>query len=99
MKLILSPVRMDETLTASLAGEVLTLNGEALDLGGLGPGDVLSAETIDCRWIAGDVHRDADGVLVVPLILPHGPNAPVETVFPSDIVVEQDGEIQLPAFE
>ncbi len=31
MHITLSPVRLDETLTAAITGEVLTLNGETFD--------------------------------------------------------------------
>lgn len=98
MKLTFSPVRMDETLAASVNGDVLTLNGEALDFGPLPAGAILPREAIESLWIAGDVVRDMDGTLTVPLILPHGPSAPEETLFPEPMIVG-NGVVSLPPYE
>jgi hypothetical protein len=95
MKLTFSPVRMDATLTASVAGDVLTLNGGALDFGPLPLGATLPRAAIPCDWIAGDVTRDDDGGLTVPLVLPHGAGAPPETLFPAPIDAG-DGDVTLP---
>lgn len=97
MILIFSPVRMDETLTLSRAGDAVTLNGATLDFGPLPEGGVLSAGAIGSPWIAGDVTRTG-GVLTVPLILPHGANAPEQTRFPQPMVVTEDGPIVLPGW-
>ena len=98
MKLTFSPVRMDETLEASVAGDVLTLNGEALDFGPLPKGATLPRAAIDSPWVAGDVTRDPEGLLTVPLILPHGANAPDETLFPQPILAG-NGPVALPPYE
>ena len=95
MKLTLSPTRRDETLTASKAGDTLTLNGEKFDFGPLEEGETLPADAIDSPWIMGDVTR-ADGALHITLRLPHGANAPEETRFPERITNPPDGEIALP---
>lgn len=97
MILTLSPVRMDDTLTASVAGDVLTLNGEALDFAPLPSGATLPREAVDNPWIAGDVTRAMDGTLTVPLILPHGSNAPEATRFPAPIDAG-DGPVPLPPY-
>ena len=97
MILTLSPSRMDDRLTASVAGDVLTLNGEALDFGPLPNGASLPRAALDSPWIAGDVSRDGVGVLTVPLILPHGANAPDQTLFPQPIAAD-DGPVALPPF-
>jgi hypothetical protein len=88
---------MDETLTASVLGDVLTLNGVSLDFGPLPAGATLPRAAIASPWIAGDVTRDGAGVLTVPLILPHGAAAPEETLFPAPIDAE-DGPVALPAY-
>jgi hypothetical protein len=98
MILTLSPVRMDDRLTASIAGDVLTLNGAVLDFGPLPAGALLPRPAIDCHWIAGDVTRDEAGVLTVPLVLPHGPDAPEETLFPQPITAG-DGPVILPVYD
>ena len=97
MILTLSPVRMDDTLTASVNGDVLTLNGDALDFGPLPNGATLPREAVDNPWIAGDVSRDMAGVLTVPLILPHGGDAPEGTRFPAPIDAG-DGLVPLPPY-
>jgi hypothetical protein len=97
MKLIFSPVRMDATLTASVAGDVLTLNGVVLDFGPLPLGATLPRAAIPCDWIAGDVTRDDDGTLTIPLILPHGPDAPPETLFPAPVDASY-GDVKLPPY-
>ena len=98
MHLTFSPVRRDDTLTLSRAGDVLTVNGEAFDFSPLPEGATLPRNAIDCEWIAGDVSR-VDGVLTVPLILPHGQKAPEETRFPAPITLTEDGPVDLPAYD
>jgi len=93
-----SPVRLGETLTASLAGDVLTLNGEAFDLGPLPEGATLASEAIDSPWIVGPVSR-IDGELHLTLRLPHGPNPSHAVAFPEPIHVTEDGTIPLPTDE
>jgi hypothetical protein len=98
MILPLSPVRMGETLEASIAGDVLTLNEVALDFLPLPAGATLPRAAIDNPWIAGDVTRAMDGTLTVPLILPHGANAPEETRFPAPITINS-GDVPLPPYD
>ena len=95
MKLTFSPVRTDAVLAVSVKGDVLTLNGQELDFSSLKPGSRMAAETVACPWISGVVSRDAAGKLTVPLILPHGANAPSETLFPAPIETV-DGPVVLP---
>lgn len=98
MNLIFSPVRRDDRLTLRRTGDVLTINGEAFDFSALPDGATLPREAIACGWIAGDVTRE-DGVLHVPLILPHGASAPQETLFPVPLTLTDDGPVDLPANE
>jgi len=103
MKLIPSPMRRDDSLTASRAGDALSLNWQVLDFTGLPEGATLPREAIACEWIAGDVSR-IDGVLQIPLILPHGPipwPAPEDArvvTHPELIEVTADGPIPLPSW-
>jgi hypothetical protein len=90
---------MDSDLTIHVAGEVLTLNDTVLDFTGIPNGGVLAQGDIDCAWIAGDVSRDADGLLTVPVILPHGPDAPEARRFPAPLLVTADGPVALPPFD
>lgn len=95
MHITLSPQRRDDTLTATLIGDVLTLNGQAFDFGPLPEGATLPAEAIDSDWIAGPVSR-IDGELHLTLRLPHGPNPSRAVAFPEPIHVSEDGPIALP---
>jgi|SRR6056297_958887 len=99
MQIILSPMRRDRRLSLEKAGDVLVINGEAFDFSGIPNGATLPREAIDSDWIADDVARDAQGVLTVPVRVPHGANAPQETLFPAPITITQDGPIALPPYE
>lgn len=101
MRIALSPLRSEATLTLHCAGEALTLNGAALDLSVIPEGATLPARAVDCPWIAGPIHRK-DGMLHLALILPHGPipdPAPpgaTAVTHPDPIIVTQDGPVSLP---
>ena len=99
MKIILSPMRRDERLTLSKAGDALTLNDEVFDFIDLPNGATIPRSAISSDWFAGDVTRDETGELTVPLILPHGANAPEETRFPSPLENVADGPVVLPIYE
>lgn len=89
----LSPMRRDDTLMVSVSGDVLVLNGEAIDL---------ATYTADPEathdWIIGQPVQD-DGVWHVALILPHGADAPEATRFPDPITVSADGPVTLPPYD
>lgn len=95
MHIILSPVRLDDTLIVSKSGDVLTINGEAFDFGPVPEGATLPAEAIASDWIVGPVSR-IDGDLHLTLRLPHGPNPSEAVAFPEPIHVTEDGPIPLP---
>ena len=95
MYITLIPQRRDDTLTASVSGDTITLNGQALDFGPLPDGATLPRAAIACEWVAGDVQR-VEGVLHIPLILPHGPDASEAARFPQPIIVTRDGTLELP---
>ncbi|MCR8550875.1 hypothetical protein M4578_23870 [Salipiger sp. P9] len=97
MILTFSPMRRDDALALSVAGDVLTINGEPFDFSVLSAGATLPCAAISCGWIAGDVERDAAGELTVPLVLPHGGQAPQETLFPAPLAVTAEGPVTLPA--
>lgn len=95
MKITLHPVRRDERLMLSREGDALMANGQKLDFSGVPDGAILPQDAITCDWIAGDVTRE-DGVLTVPMFLPHGPDAPEATRFPQPITLIGDGPVDLP---
>jgi len=98
MQLTFSPVRGDTPLALSRKGDTLTGNGVTLDFSSLPSGATLPATAIDCEWIAGDVTRP-DGLLTVPVTLPHGADAPRETRFPEPVTLTGDGPVDLPPYE
>ena len=89
MKLTFSPMRSDATLTASVAGDVLTLNGKPIDLTSYSADPETPHD-----WIIGQPELVA-GVWHVTLILPHGADASEEARFPEPMVVG-DGPVMLP---
>jgi hypothetical protein len=95
MHITLSPIRMDGTLALERRGDTLVFNGAALDLSAIPEGATLPAPAIDCPWITGGVER-RDGALHLTLVLPHGPDAPPETLFPAPLVLTRDGPVDLP---
>ena len=99
MKITLSPMRRDDRLILSKAGDALTLNGEAFDFTDLPNGATLPRSAITSDWFAGDVARDEAGELTVPVILPHGADAPEATRFPEPLIDVPEGPVALPLYE
>lgn len=100
MKIKLSPARMDEQLDATVSGDIITLNGTRINFGPLLNGETLPNESINNKWIAGDVHR-IDGEIHLTLVLPHGAAAPHETRFPAAYDVPMTvirGAVPLPPY-
>ncbi|MBW9062365.1 hypothetical protein JNB71_03440 [Rhizobium herbae] len=95
MRINLSPQRRDESLTVSVAGDVLTVNGVAFDLSPLPDGATLPYGSIDSEWFAGPVHRQG-GQLEVTLLFPHRSNPSQNVSFPEPIVTTSDGPVSLP---
>lgn len=96
MQIAFTPMRRDDVLSLSRDGEALTVNGAVMDFSTLAEGDRKAPGELGCDWLAGDVVR-TNGVLHLTLVLPHGPRAPQETLFPRPLTVTQDGPIPVPA--
>lgn len=96
MKINLSPSRTDQQLTASVGGDVVTLNGQALDFGPIEEGEIWMSDVFDCIWFI--YATRVDGQIEVTILLPYGPGAPYETRFPSPIYVTEDGPLDLPPY-
>lgn len=96
MRISWSPQRRDDILALSRAGDVLTINGDNIDLSVVPDGATLPYGAIDNDWIAGPVER-IDGVLHLTLLLPHGPDPSPAVAFPEQITVAADGPIAVPA--
>ncbi|MPL74072.1 hypothetical protein SDC9_19881 [bioreactor metagenome] len=86
----LSPMRRDDTLVVSVAGDVLVLNGVALDLG-----TYTADPEAPHDWIFGQPDQNG-GVWHVTLVLPHGADASEQTRLPPPITVTADGPVPLP---
>ncbi|WP_313522503.1 hypothetical protein [Shinella sp.] len=95
MDIHLSPMRRDDVLVVSKAGDVLTINDEVFDFTGLPDGATIPAGEVPCDWVEGAVHR-VDGVVRVTLILPCGIDAPTARRFPDPILDAPDGAILFP---
>lgn len=98
MQINFTPMRREEALDISRSGDMLTVNGETFDLSVIPDGATLPREAVGCDWLASDIER-VDNVLHLSLILPHGANAPQDTLFPQPITLTADGPVALPAYE
>ena len=94
----LSPIRNDQKISLIVNGDVLTINGDKFDFSDLKEGERLKQSEVSCDWLQGDVER-REGELYLTLLLPHGPKAPRQTLFPKPIHVTKDGPVILPVFE
>lgn len=92
----LSPQRRDDLLEVTKAGDVLTINGVALDFSTLPEGATIPAGEVPCEWLVGAVERIA-GELYLTIILPHGPSPSQHVAFPPPLIDPPDGTIALPA--
>jgi hypothetical protein len=90
MQFILSPIRAAAPLQVERRGDVLHIDGTAHDLTRYRAGE--------CPWILGVPARDTHGVWQVTLLLPHGGDAPAETLFPKPVTAKGDGKVALPPF-
>ena len=95
MQIIFNPVRSDQELTLERRGDALVVNGTVYDFSGVSEGALLPAAAVAGDWVAGDVHRK-DGILRIPVILPHRAAAPRAVRFPEAVAATQDGPIHLP---
>jgi len=95
MKIKLTPQRLDATLTASVVGDTITLNGEPFDFSQLPEGASLPAEAIESEHFIGPVER-INGELHLTLRLPHGSNPSQAVAFHGPLTVLEDGLIPLP---
>jgi hypothetical protein len=82
----------DPPLTLERQGETLIVDGVELDFSSIAPGGRLPHAAIPAPRIAGDVTRDADGTLRVPVILPYT-DAPLAG---GEVPVTEDGPVVLP---
>lgn len=97
MKLHLSPIRGSTPLAAERMGDTLLLNGDLFDFSDLAEGDTIDGAAYSENWFVGPVTR-TDGQIILQVLLPHGANAPQETLFPSTLIIDTDGPVPLPPY-
>ena len=92
MKIVLSPFRplQDAAFELSKLGDVITINGVALDFGPLPDGAMLEAAAIDCEFIAGPVRR-VDGELELSVLMPTPAKPTVAQANPAPLIDPADG--------
>lgn len=98
MQITLSPARRATPLTLIRTGDALMLNGELFDFTPLPEGATLPPEATGSDWFAGPVER-VGGTLHLTLVLPHGANAPQDTLFPVPLTLTGNGPVTLPPYE
>lgn len=79
----------------TLAGDILTIDGEDFDFTQLPDGATLPADAIGSDHFVGTVERVA-GELHLTLRLPNGPNPSHEVAFPMPLIVFADGPVAMP---
>jgi len=98
MQITFSPSRRDRPLHLTRSGDTLTINGETFDFSPLPEGATLPTNAIASDWFVGPVARTG-GELHLTLVLPHGANAPQETLFPAPLTLTGDGPVPLPPYD
>lgn len=93
----LMPVHGHNEMSISVDGDTIIINGEAFDFSPVPDGATLPREAVNCDWLVSDVER-ISGSITLTLILPHGANAPHETLFPEPIDAS-DGPVTLPPYD
>lgn len=81
----LSPVFSNNTLSVSVSGDSIEVNGQAFDFSQLPRGFRLPASAVGSEWFVGDVERSMRGVVTVTLVFPHPENASENMRFPEPI--------------
>lgn len=98
MNIRFTPQSSMTPLLGVVAGDVITLNGEVIDLSPLGEGATLPADAVSSPWVVGEIERRS-GEIYLTLICPHGANAPHETRFPSGEYIAVEGDIPFPTYD
>lgn len=95
MRISLCPQRRDDGLAVSKSGDVLTINGDTLDLSAVPEGATVENAGELHPLLTGTIER-IGGEIHLTLVLPHGANPPPELAFPQPITATADGPIALP---
>ena len=98
MRIILSPVRMDSTLSVYKEDQKLTINGELFDFSPMGEGDTLPDGSVHSEWVVGDVNKYSDG-LELKIVFPIPFDYTQEQAFPVPLENIVDGLVPFPKSE
>jgi hypothetical protein len=98
MNITFSPILMKHRPELRVDGDILYIDSAAFDFSSVPEGASLPSEAVDCPWLASDVERIA-GELHLTLLLPHGPKAPPETLFPEKLDRVPDGPVAVPPYD
>ncbi|WP_052731799.1 hypothetical protein [Devosia geojensis] len=96
MRIMLSPQRSDAQLVVGKSGDVLTINGDVLDLSALAAGDSITGASDLHPFLLRDIDRSIDGEIELTLRLPHGPTPEPYMAFPDTLEAVPDGPVDLP---
>jgi hypothetical protein len=94
MKIYLSSIRGESTITVSKQADALTINGIAYDFTNIPEGATLPASAVDCEFIIDNIER-TNGELHITLMMPHGPDASEAVRFPAPLINPPDGVLEL----
>ncbi|PRD42189.1 hypothetical protein C5748_17135 [Phyllobacterium phragmitis] len=95
MRISFCPQRCESSLTVTKSGDILTINGDPVDLSGIPDGATLAADAVSNEFVVGEVER-ISGELHLTLLLPHGPNPSQAVAFPAPLADVPDGPLQIP---
>src|SRR5450830_120411 len=99
MKIKLFPFLIDLPLEASVNGDVITINGEAIDLSGIPTEYRLPGSAVGNRFfVETDYIERVDGVLTFTLILPVHWDSPEEFRIPAEpmVIDIENGAVPFP---
>lgn len=93
------PEASSSSIVYSVAGEVLTVNGEAYDFGPLDDGDILPAAAIEGAetWLRSTEVTRWEGALRLCVVLPFvdAPDLPDTVRNPDAVIIRDDGRVPL----
>ena len=96
MKINLSPQRRDDTLVLEKLGDVLTINGDTLDLSVIPEGATFPNAASIHPFLTGEITRE-NGEIELTFIMPHGSNPSQAVAFPEPLLNVSDGLVEFPA--
>lgn len=95
----MTPIRLERPQpVVTVAGDVITIDGDAIDLTQLPEDGVLPHGAVDSPWVIENDITRTDGEISLTMLLPIGPNASEASRFPAPIIVDADGPVVLPPY-